>query len=72
MHRKIEGKSTLRLILTSKDPYTGLPYRANSWPDHTLERCSNRRNCIILGQDDDDIRSRQVVQDPRHDLNDHL
>ena len=37
MHNETEGKLTLRLIPTSKGPYTGLVYREESWPDLTLK-----------------------------------
>ena len=36
MHDETEGKLTLRVIPTSKGPYTGLVYREDSWPDLTL------------------------------------
>ena len=42
MHNETEGKLTLRLIPTSKGPYTGLIYREDNWRDLTLKRCSNR------------------------------
>jgi len=42
MHNETEGKLILRLIHTSKGPYTGLVYREDSWPDLTLKWCSNR------------------------------
>ena len=67
MHNKTEGKLTLRLIPTSKGPYTGLVYREDSWPDLTLKWCSIRRNCTTPGWEDDDIKGRQLVQDARTD-----
>ena len=42
MHSEIEGNLTLRLIPTSKGPYTALVYREDSWPDLTLKWCLNR------------------------------
>ena len=41
MHNETKEKLTLRLIPTSKGPYTGLVYREDSWPDLTLKWCSN-------------------------------
>ena len=47
MHDETEGKLTLRLIPTSKEPYTGLVYREDSWPDLTLKLCSNRGETTV-------------------------
>ena len=47
MHNETEGKLTLRLISTSKGPYSGLVYREDSWPDLTLKWCSNRGESIL-------------------------
>ena len=52
-------------------PYSGLIYREDCRPAFTLKQRSNRGNCTILGQEDD-IRSRQLAQDPWHDSYDHL
>ena len=52
-------------------PYTGLSYREDCQPEFTLKQHSNRGNCTILGQEDD-IRSRQLAQDPWYDSYDHL
>ena len=72
MHNETEGKLTLRLIPTSKGPYTGLGYREDSWPDLTLKWCSSRRNYTTPGWEDDDIGVRQLAQDARLDSYDHL
>ena len=42
MHNETKGKLTLRLIPTPKDPYTGLVYGEDRWPDFTLKWSSNR------------------------------
>ena len=42
MQNETEGKLTLRLIPTSKGPYTGLFYSEESWHGLTLKWCSNR------------------------------
>ena len=47
MHNETEGKLTLKLIPTSKVPYTGLVYRKDRWPDLTLKGCSNREESIL-------------------------
>ena len=47
MHNKTEGKLTLRLIPTSKGPYTGLVYKKDSWPDLTLKWWSNRGETTV-------------------------
>ena len=72
MHNETEGKLTLRLIPTSKGPYTGLVYREDSWPDFTLKWCLSRRNYTTPGWEDDNIRGRQLAQDAGLDSYDHL
>ena len=47
MHDETEGKLTHRLIPTSKEPYTGLVCREDSWPDLTLKWCSNRGETTV-------------------------
>ena len=47
MHSEIEGKLTLRLIPTSKGPYTELVYREDSSPHLTLKWCSNREETTL-------------------------
>ena len=72
MHNEMEGKLTLRLIPTSKGPYTGLVYKEDSWPDLTLKLCSNRRNYTTPGWEGSDIRGRQLAQDAGSYFYDHL
>ena len=39
----------------------------------TLKQCSNRgETTLLLGREEDDVRSRQLGQDPGPDLYDHL
>ena len=71
MHNETEGKLTLRLIPTSKGPYSGLVYGEDSWPDLTLKWCSSRRNYTTSGWEDDDIRGGQLAQDAGPDSYDH-
>ena len=71
MHNETEGKLTLRLISTSKGPYSGLVYREDSWPDLTLKWCSSKRNYPPPGWEDD-IIGRQLAQDAGPDSYDHL
>ena len=46
MHNETEGKLTLRLIPTSKVPYTRLAYKKDSWPDLTLKWCSEKNTTL--------------------------
>ena len=72
MHNETEGKLTLKLIPTSKGPYTELVYREDSSPDLTLKWCSSRRHYTTLGWEGDDIRGKQLAQDAGLDSYDHL
>ena len=72
MHNETEGKLTLRLISTSKGPYTGLVYREDSWPDLTLKWCSNKKKYTTPGWKDSNIRGRQLAQDAGSASYDHL
>ena len=56
MQNETEGKLTVRLIPTSKGPYTGLVYREESWHDLTLKWCSNRGE-TTLHQDEKTMTS---------------
>ena len=47
MHNEAKGKLTLRLIPTSKGPYTELVYREDSWPDLILKWCLNREETTV-------------------------
>ena len=72
MHNETEGKLTLRLIPTSKVPYTRLAYKKDSWPDLTLKWCSNREKHYTTPGWKYDIRGRQLAQDAGTDSYDHL
>ena len=73
MHNETKEKLTLRLIPTSKVPYTGLVYREDSWPDLTLKWCSNRGETTLhQGWEHDDIRGGQLAQDAGPDSYHHL
>ncbi|KAB0362028.1 hypothetical protein FD754_006184 [Muntiacus muntjak] len=61
MHSETEGKLTLGLTPTSKDPYPGLVYREDA-----------QRNLNYTGMKENDIRGRQLAQDAGPDLYDHL
>ena len=74
MHNETEGKLTLRLIPTSKGPYTGLVYKEDSWPDLTLKWSSNRGETTL--QQDENTMTSEVDSLPKMldlpDSYDHL
>ena len=63
MPSEIEGKLTLGLTPTSKGPKLGSSIERPADLKLTLKQCSNRGNYITLGQEEDNIRSRQLAQD---------
>ena len=63
MHNETEGKLTLRLIPTSKGPYTRLVYREDSWPDLTLKWGSNRGETTL--HQDEKMKASEVETLPK-------
>ena len=70
---KLKGTDSWINFHSQRAPELDWPIGRNADLKLTLKQCSNRgETTLTLGQKEDDIRSRQLAQDPGPDLYDHL